>query len=1256
MKTLPITGTLRTVSFHEDDTIETVRQLIALSVNSHPDRLFMEVKTTLPADYYATNPKHWSELFFRLSYDGSRIRSDVLRTYITQIRPTADIAERDVTREEWDNRAEFLKPLFAPEKEFTEWRVLGVALPFVLPLPPRDLPDLKAAYIPLPKRQSLFETIHPYGVTEIRATEVTSAVSEITKRVYYPYLLDTTPSNIEGLRAPILAAQANLEKLMSLNAPRHAPPNILRAKWYVPLISTQFAAPRVRFEQMFYGMTVSKDTPHIAYFTARTEAVRHKFYVEDPKKKEPLLKTSLLKHWYTHTQPQRKLPTLLLYRGDSRTSFDRIAITPKDITLTVNRDKTSTESLEELRHGIEMWLKSLDALLPFLTLSDIEKTRWELSDVSVMSTYSKEIHEFDMHRFACLQTLFGYQNDSFRLLRTEAATEDVTPLEVQAFQILNQEDAEPSAELLAKELNMTQRDAENLYAQIRERGEDFDYEKTIRAYPVIKFSSKEVILKFVSNLDRTLEYADILRYVLTSSNEEIDSVCPRRMEVIAPKVVEPQREIDLEAEFDPDDEFAELMGLAPAAPAAQPAAEEEGPKAKKVQIKTKPTTTFNYFNARLHKFDPDTFEKDYPQKCEKSKQVIVLTPEDQARIGETYNYSKASPEEVLQMEDPTGVAICPPYWCMRDEIPLTEDQLVPGDDGELHCPVCNGKIRTNETQNATEFPLLKREALNKYPRFLTKSQSSKKKKIPCCYQQKPSTKEILAVREDETYILSSTNLPSLRLGYISESLAETLKVETQYKETIKNGKLIQDKTDVFRVGIGRPSQTLPTLLKSKVKIPRPGDAEGRDAVMACSFFRTWKYADAEGDTETDRIIYSIDRAFEDGTLDVQNELEYTCYFLKCEVIRIHTADNKIMCSYWADRLRADALTICMLDNDILASVTRKKKPKITNEFVVDLRVKPFVTNTLSFLREQNRQACSINLPTLSDAIDELRLQGKPTYEFILDPFERVQAVFVPREVILPVTPSATDEQAPKRTYGTIPEEDIPVAATVEAFLEKTKRPGFKKTRDVYDARGQKVELELSSGFRIPVKAEPGKSDEVGEVLETLQKHGEKMLVDDPPNKEDIALAQNITYSAEVYEFLLYSLSKDVQEDDHAELRASILNKKVTLYKDLTKWFKERAYEDATKSPVEFVNKVRTPCGQYTEKGACNSSSLCGWTKGVCKIRVKPILEKEALLKRIAKTLQTNDKQRALVLDGRLSPFFSTVLYLEMPHEWITTSV
>jgi hypothetical protein len=146
--------------------------------------------------------------------------------------------------------------------------------------------------------------------------------------------------------------------------------------------------------------------------------------------------------------------------------------------------------------------------------------------------------------------------------------------------------------------------------------------------------------------------------------------------------------------------------------------------------------------------------------------------------------------------------------------------------------------------------------------------------------------------------------------------------------------------------------------------------------------------------------------------------------------------------------------------------------------------------------------------------------------------------------------------------------------------------------------------------------------------------------------------------------LLFSLSKSIQPDadgqvlneTYGTLREAIQTRSQNLLRLLKDWFKENAYNDTTQSPVNFVNKVRTPCGQYTQKDACNKSSLCGWTKNTCKIKVKPIVDTNDVLKRIAKTLRDNDKQRALVLDTRLSPFFSTILYLEMPHELITVSL
>jgi hypothetical protein len=1268
MKTVPISGTATSVTFFEDDTIETVRQSVALAVNSHPDRLFIEVNATLPKDYYATNPKNWTDLFLRLSFDGMSIPAANLKTYVSQTRPGAGIAAQDITRDQWEDHAEVLKPLFDPDTDFQEWRVLGVedAKSFCLPLPPADLPQLRAASRPVPQTQSLFETFHSYDITEFRATVVPDAASPSIKLNYFPRFTATTPPNIESLRDSIETQRVNLQRLLELDTPKHEAVSIVRAKWYIPLLSTRITAPRSRFEQVFYGMTVSEKTPYVGYFTAKTETTRHKFYVTDPKTKVPVLDVPMWKSWTVNTQPQRRRPTLLLYRGTSRTSFDRIAVTDKDITVDIRREKNSKETLEEMASDALEWMKTLDALTPFLVASDIEIGRWELSDLSVVATYPKEIREFDMLRMPCLQSIFSVQGDTFRLLRSEHTSDDISPRELQALQVLSQDDVDRSPETLAEQLQMPLAEATELFGQIAERLEDLNLEKSLKAYPSIKFSPKEVILKFATNLDRTLHYVDILRHVLTSDSEEVDAVCPKRMESVEARVAVPQQEIVVSDEFVADDDFNALLGFeaegegeAPVEEAVEAAAPA---KSRKVKVASRQVGTYNYFNNRLQSFDPETFDKSiFPSKCDKPRQPIVLTAADKARVGSEYDYAGVPELERLDLTDPDGTVICPPYWCMRDEVPLREEQLEVDGEGAAHCPLCKGKVRTSDTLDTVEYPVIKRDAVAKFPDYIKQISTLNKRKIPCCFQTPRPTAEVLAPKEEATYVLDATSatVPGLRFAYLTPELAEQLAVATNYGTSVKKGRLGSGEKDIFRVGLGRPSKTLPILLNDKTPILRPRDA--KDNLLQCSFFRSWKGRGA-GDTEIDRIVSSVDQAYQTGGLSMLEELEYVTSFLTCEVIRVDVESGQVVCGFWSESVGASSRTIVILDTTVLAQVERvKEKKAYKSEFTADLR-KPMFAKTLPILRERHARACATNVPLLADAIAELQAKGKAEYQVILDPFKRIQAAFVPGEIVLPVQPSVgtPDKGVPVRSgYADIRDEELPTGTAAKAFLSDVKNPMFKVRTSVADLAGSVVELELASGFRVPIQPEEGNAD-VREVVETIRRDREETLVDAPPNAADMKLASDVSYASEIYEFLLFSISKDIQTDDYASLRAAIETRGANLLKELEKWFKAEAYEDSTKSPVEFVNKVRTPCGQFTEKDKCNGSNLCGWKtekgKGVCKVRVKPVVDKTEVLKRIAKTLRENDKQRALVLDERMSPFFSTILYLELPHELITTTI
>ena len=1245
---LPLEGSSTILSFFPDDTIETVRQHVALAKKTHPDRLFIQVQVELPKDYYSSNPKRWMDLFFRMSYGKNSIKKEILDAYVSHVRVGTGVTPRDVTLEDWKSVEEFLIPLFDPPSDFKEWRILGVAedKSVILPIPVKEV-NLPEAFRPVPTRQLLFDSIHREECVAIMAEDLDTD-SDIIRQVYFPFFQTSTPPNIENLRIPLKTAHDQLKSLLKLKAPKPTHTAILRAKWYIPLISTHFTAPRTRFEQIFYGLTVSPETPVISFFTSRSETTRHKFYVEDPKRKEPLLDLPMWKAWTSNTQPQRRLPTLLLYRGKSRISFDRIAITSKDITVSTWRSKDSKETLEDLQTTTLDWLKSLDAVMPFLVETDLDLSRWVLNDMTTIVSYGKEISEFDMRRFGCLQNVFGFQDNTFRLLRADHPS-DIPAEVLRAYSILQKGDR------LETELGVSPEEAASLTEKVKalEEDENFNFEKATSGYPTISFSSKDVMIKFVTNLDRVLDYASLLRYVLTSDKAEVNDVCPRRLETVEATVGIASQTVEIEDEFDMSafaEDIQEVVQPEETSNVAPPAS-----KMLKV-MKGGPQGTLGYFNNRILKIDPNLIDDEYTKKCEKLTQVVVLTPADQARIPAEYNYSTAPENEKMKVDK--GIAICPQYWCMKDEIPLSEDQLVTDEEGK-HCPVCDGKVRITEKEDAREFTVIKRKVDYKYPDYKEPSEkSTSKKKVPCCYRKPAGKPAVLSQSEtltDDYYVLASGKIPALRIAYLPETLTRRMSVKTNYLKTCPKNRIEASASDMFRVGMGLPRETLPTLLNDERSIPSPGDA--KDQIIQCSFFRTWKDI-GEGDTPIDRIVDGIDRAYKQKTLPIMDEIEYVALILDCRVMRVNTLENTMSCGFWTDKTSPRSRTVVLLDTDILSKVTRRKG-NVGSKFVYAVDIKQFEDETKKTLQSLYTAACSSSAPTFENAVSELMAKNMAEYEVILDPFKRVQAVFVPQEVVLPIQPVSLEVPMGVRQrsgYADIQDAELPSSKTLAQFLDGTKHSGFKKVKALYGASGFYSEFLLESGFRALFRPEEAdEEDDVAEVLQTIRDpHTEEELVHAEPNKADLKLAGEISYSSEVFEFLMFSLSNDLQTDEYETLRNAIKNPGPDLMKQLKIWLDTQAYWDSVNEPVQFVNKVRTPCGQM-EKDTCKKSTLCGWHQNTCKIKVKPIVDEKQILVRLAKTLKENTKQRALVLDGRLSPFFSTILYLEMPHELITTN-
>jgi hypothetical protein len=1270
--TLAVEGTFSEVSFYGDDTIGRVRDLIAIERGSHPDRLFLQLRVTLPEGYYGT-PKEWMGLFFRLSRDGQVVSEEALRTYVTEIRTGASsFPLRTYTKDQW----EAVDPVSPIRDGGQEWHILGAKVQTVLPLPPRDV-QLPTSMIPLLSLQSLYETLHPFPASELRVTELPADPSDAVLRAYFPMFRPESPPNLDASKASILKAQADLGKLLALPVKAHTSSVITKAKWFIPLNATTIASPRTQFEQIFYGLTLSKETPYIAYYTAETSALRSKFYVEDPKTKTPVLDTSLLRGWYETTKPSRRRPTLLLYRGTARGVFQRIAITSVDITIDIRKAKTSTAGLDEMKAEADAWLRSLDAVMPFLDTRDLTADRWELMDMSLVASYAKEVTEFDMLRFPCLQSVFGEQAGTFRLLRSEQASDAVSRRVVDACQKLNQEGAVPTAEYLATELETSVEDATQLLEEITTG--DINCDRALRDYPTLKLDRKEVEVNFATDPERILAYADILRTVLTTDSDAVNAVCPRRKETVTPMASVPQEGPAVEEDVDED--LLALLGVSDE-PAPAPAAPEPVKKSRKLKIADEQTNTQNYFNERLKTFNADLFASPYSKECEKSQQVLVLTPEQTQAIredperGPDYTYETAPDGETLEI--PGGTAMCPPFWCMTDQIPLRENQLVPGDDGVLHCPVCNGKVRPNDKVSTKEFSVIKRETSKgkrtPYPKFMKKRDG-----VPCCYPSPSKESVARNLRADETYILNedSKDVPPERAAKLSADLADRLHVPTSYATSVVRGRLEFESSDLFRIGLGRPSETLPRLLSDHRRLPPP--AERPDIVQQCSFFSTSRSKDP---------IKAFAEAYAAKTLDPLDELEYLSFVMTFSVILVNPTTSTVRCGFRTASIVSRQRTLIVFSREdgggleVLGVMKRERKGKgYATTYTID-RTQPPLDEMTAEIVALHQKACSTDLPTVRDAWSAAQTLGFADLGVLTDPNGLYQAFIFKGRAILPFvatseSPAAgfTPASTQMLSVGELSDEDLPSytdEVSVLKRLETTHRGLYTYAKDLdhRNALGQIVEVETATRFRIPVRPEAS-SGPVTEVLETVRSatsgtlRGEAVLVRGTPDPEGRAVKDSIDYASELSEFLLLSLATDLQTDadgeiveaKYAPLRTAIVTQdKAALKTQLDVWYAAEAYETKTKTPYQFLSKVRTPCGQLTNEDTCSKSSLCGWRNGDCKIQVRSTqVKSKELLERLRSTLLTNAKLRALVLDNRMSPFFSTVLYLEMPNEWITTS-
>ena len=1285
------TSEKRPVSFLEDDSIETVRKQISKSVDVHHDRLFVLVAISCDRHYYLKDPRRWEALFERISLNGKPIEKELFDEYLNTYRvPKIDVPYQKYDKNEWMLFPEELRDIFEPSGDFIEYRILGVDenKSYCLPLKFNMFlsSKIQSSQLPIPQNTELLKSLH--SVNKIKGFLFKEHETDISG-AYFPLIRSTTPLKLrEEDIARLDNTSKNIVNLLELDCPSPKKVHFLKLSWFVELIDTDFGeSVRNRFEQIFYGLTVSEDVPCITFFTGRTDVSRHKFYTGDVKTKKPHLDLAMWASWWTKSKPPRNRPTLVLYRGTSRESYDRISISSSDISFVAYRCLKNNETIEKTRDSIFKWYSKFDAIVPFIKTSDLEFERVKLQEIRYEATYADILEELDTRRINCLSDIFSElktHKTAFRFLRTDFANENTSLTDIRILELLNDNPFIRPDELQI-ELNVSREEATKLLNDMVERikEEPWLLNKKQRGFPIFEFRSSGVIANFIKDFDNSLKYLNILQYILSNpSSKVLDKVCPKRVESVDAVVSTINTNITTEDEFEDLFEFIEEA--------------EEQPKNKVNQVfaKTKNTTTYGYFQSRLQDFDPDTFSQEafpeYPKKCEQGHQPIILSKNELEKIPEEYNPKSNVPaNKKIEVSSPDGLMVCPEYWCMYDKIPLEKSQLVKV-DGKDACPICNGKVQTlkDKQKDSREYSVIQKTKGYNYPGLMKHLSKKNQKELPCCYKKPTNTKKLSVDEKDQKYyILGETKTPleELRFAYVPKQVLDALGLDEDYAIVKDSHDRIQSGlSGFFRVGLGRASKTFPMFVKKDLVNPPIQELKN---VLACSFVSSWMFPDDLNSEEIDeslkgillfknddlarkkisRIISGINTAFIKGTLTPAQEIEYSAIVLKIDLYRIVLDDMSVRCTFDIAKFKKQNGIVLLEYNgeiDCLCHVLRKQR---NFEYRADIFNKPFPEPLQKYIAEDSvYKSCEVEHPEMITAFDIIKDSPKifddfPDFSIVLDPYGKSFALYSPDNFILPFKSTPTPPTKPgikfvsglSETRNNLPTYEG-MKTLIDKILKANTHSGYKLyeiARELHDSFGNIVELETVTGLRIPIKPVPseGKDEEVTETV-----NDESQLVFGEENEEDTYKYKNISYNSEIYDFLIFQLTNDLQKEDFEKLKLSIMNLPASrneTEKEVEKWFHDTTFFANVTEPIKFLSKIRKPCGQLKN---CESGNMCGVDKNQCKIKIRDTVSKEKLLNKIIATLLDNKKARYIILDGKTTPFFSTILYIELPTEIILT--
>lgn len=1082
----------------------------------------------------------------------------------------------------------------------------------------------------------------------------------------------------------------------------------------------------INIEQLFYALMVSENVPLIEYSQNTIQAPIYKMY---SKNKEVYIKPGEFRRWSERISYSKSEPIVMLYYkkniDDQRSPCIRMGITKDRLYWTI--DNTGITGLKfyycEIIYYAKLLVEYVSKILPGLK---IDESEWDITESTT---------EFSLDR-SFGGRVGSSQSDSIVKCMEDyfysiPGTDDSIPTFIYK-RISNFGTKNEGDELILEQINsgmsnddvmkvyssrfpiLDSMERERVYSRIMELREGHD--RAFMNVVLLRFVETQTMQ--VTGIRSKNQMENIIRFCNSffmfmfpkthteSQKNKFVSVCPKPTKVIKGKKKEPEVVDEFDIFGMLDDIFMDKTIEESKDSTNESNKPNDVVDVVEDELLKQSGSTHKYILNRLVERDKKRFvykatkpADRYPKICSQERQPISYTPsewevlqKDTVKGKYVKRYVDDPEKYVLEDDEMSNRYICPEYFCITDEIPLDDGDLV-----DKKCPICGGKIIPDLPSDKLskldfiEYSVLAKNRIAKFPRMNSKTlKKDFHMALPCCYDSfKNDGEKRKTSKMEQDYILGDDKFPldqdKKRFGLLPKEVEEFIGVSSVGIFGTGLQRIMKVGTKAL-LRMSRPKPVIMNVLNEMISEEKPewydsptefmkifGELNNGNLIRIYGEnwseehpkrdeFNSW--AKNNGIDEDNKRVFKIWTGAQiyRKKLDVDNlpithvwDLMQKITLSKLIVIHYDGPGKSVQLRCPPNGSTFDGETYIMFFEKDGFYEQMVLGIRYRNEFKYFNKINPVMLKDTNF---------NIDLPlsvwsscrSYSSESPSWYIAPKLLVEYyeedtlIIDPYSRIIAVVDSSNNIYPNYPTSVPVDNTNAIQYGYDVDNLPSA--IEEYNSLMDGEDYQKPHSwvVLDREPKiVVAIETVSMLRVPVK--PGEMKglpNLKEIVLDSYNMNEDMILAFPDKPSSMRVLESVKRDEQIRDWVLYQFSEYMKSNAKFRVEIEGLKKIDSKTRDkLGIWIMENVSSRGSSDTT--IPKLKNVCSTLSEN---NCSGACVFDKGVCKISTNETeLTQKDILDWLVYNIFDDVKKRYMILNGEY-PKVSSMLYWEMENEVI----